>query len=658
MKRVLRLSSVVHMIVLLAGINAYAQVKFTTVTGSKEVGRNEYLRINFIVENATTVDHLTPPSFPGFRVVGGPNQSSGMTVVNGNVSQYEGLSFVLQPVRTGKFTIQGASASIDGHLMHSNPVSITVNATGSGSAGNSSGAGSNPFFQPLPDPFAPAPEEADKDYLLKPGENVREKIHKNLFVKVEINKSTCYVGEPVVATYKLYSRLRSESRVTKRPSLNGFSVYDMVDPNNDVSSVEKVNGKTFTVHIIRKSQLIPLQAGSIDLDPMEVENTVHFLKGSRKSQRSGRGDIFDPFEDDDAVTNWEDENVTLETKPVTITVKPLPETGKPADFTGAVGRFTLQASLGNKNVAARGEASLRVTIQGSGNLPIINAPDVKWPGGLEAFDPVAKEEVDRTTIPMSGSKTFQYVFNPNAPGSYNIPSIDFSYFDPASGTYHTLHTDTLTCKVGPAIKNSSPSSSAASNVSSDEGAAGVFIHKHLEWIFAILILSALAIYLWRQGLRVHKGEEAGKEGASPERDGEKAEKAAQAEPANTDRSGLPGLSGQSFVSGPVLSTAPVVAVDPLSHARILFAEINYKGFYHEINRALWKAIGDKVDLPASSLNKSNMIKKLEQRGWDNASILMLENTFSECEINIYTPVYDTYNMQQVLRQAELLIGKL
>ena len=56
----------------------------------------------------------------------------------------------------------------------------------------------------MPDPFGPEPGEVDRDYLLRPGENVKEKIKKDLFLKVQVDKNTCYVGEPIVATYKLY----------------------------------------------------------------------------------------------------------------------------------------------------------------------------------------------------------------------------------------------------------------------------------------------------------------------------------------------------------------------------------------------------------------------------------------------------------------------
>src|ERR1700742_3606401 len=192
-------------IALLPGLLVSGQVKFTTVASSQEVGRGDYLQVEFVVENAKQIEQLTPPEFPGFHVAQGPIQSSGMSIVNGNMSQYKALSFVLEPTKTGKFTIGGASATVDGKHMHSNAVSVTVHPGGSGAAGSSSNGNASPYggmspFAPpsFPDPFGREPGEVDRDYILKPGENVKEKIKKNIFVKVLVDKNTCFVGEPIV----------------------------------------------------------------------------------------------------------------------------------------------------------------------------------------------------------------------------------------------------------------------------------------------------------------------------------------------------------------------------------------------------------------------------------------------------------------------------
>jgi hypothetical protein len=73
-------------------------------------------------------------------------------------------------------------------------------------------------------------EPSFNDFIIRKGENITEKINKNIFIRVNVSQSSCYVGEPIVVTYKLYTRLKSESSITKNPSFNGFSVIDLLPP--------------------------------------------------------------------------------------------------------------------------------------------------------------------------------------------------------------------------------------------------------------------------------------------------------------------------------------------------------------------------------------------------------------------------------------------
>lgn len=696
---ILRITFIIG-IVLLPGLYASGQVKFTTVVSSQDVGKTDYLQVEFVVENAKQIDNLVPPDFPGFHVAEGPIQSSGMSIVNGNMSQYKALSFVLEPTKTGKFTIGGAAATVDGKHMQSNSVTITVQPGGSGSANSNSQQGGgnapggnpfsgNPFFQrAMPDPFGPEPGEVERDYVIKPGENVKDKIKKGLFVKVQVDKNTCYVGEPIVATYKLYTRVGSESRITKRPSLNGFSVYDMIDPSQDAVSVEKLNGKNFTVHTIRKTQLIPLQAGTIDLDPLEVENTVHFVKSDgRGGGHSGNSirDLLDAMTDESGYGPEVDEHVTLDTKPLPITVKPLPETGKPAAFNGAVGSFSVEASLDHKNVAAEDEATLHLVVKGKGNLPVITAPVVNWPAEIQAFDPTAKEDVNKTVAPMSGSKSFDYVFTPRTAGHFTIPQISFPYFDPTSQTYKTAETQPLDIQVTPAVRShSKPADRITAQQHSSPGIID-YARDYGMWIAAFLILGSVAGYFWRQNRRLKK---AGRQDVAPVKQEKTAaairpgslEKLAAMErlggitekPVVTDKTNSPVREDRrpdvkrpeststpnTYVSSSSAYVSSAPPVDPLQEARQFFENEDSKGFYREVNRAIWKAMNRKLELPASEQNKHNSLRQLQLRGWDDTALMTLETLLNECEMNLYTPAYDRWNMQQLLRQAEWVLDRL
>ncbi|HLI92187.1 MAG TPA: BatD family protein, partial [Puia sp.] len=176
MKRHLRTAFIVW-IALLPALIASAQVKFTTVVSSQDLGQRDYLQVQFIVENAQQIEQFDPPTdFPGFTILEGPIQNSGMSVINGNMSQYKGLSFVLQPTHTGRFTVAGATAVVNGQKMRSNNVTVTVHPGGGSASGppaNSPFGGfpGNPLAQPFgPDPFAPSePGMADRDDVLRPG---------------------------------------------------------------------------------------------------------------------------------------------------------------------------------------------------------------------------------------------------------------------------------------------------------------------------------------------------------------------------------------------------------------------------------------------------------------------------------------------------------
>ena len=117
--------------------------------------------------------------------------------------------------------------------------------------------------------------------------------------------------------------------------------------------------------------------------------------------------------------------------------KPLPENNKPANFNGAVGKFALQAALVNSNIAASETGTLKIIVEGKGNLSMINQPVINWPKGIDSFEPSSRENIDNSTVPLSGSKTFEYPFTVNDKGNYIIPAVSLSYFNPQTGTYET-----------------------------------------------------------------------------------------------------------------------------------------------------------------------------------------------------------------------------
>lgn len=596
---------------------AMAQLHFTAQASTKDMGKTDYVQVQFVIENAKQIGNVQTPDFSDFTIIEGPNQSTGMSITNGNMSQYKGIIFLLQPKRTGTLIIKPATAMVDGQSMHSNPLQITVH--NQGGQGNSK----TPGFNPLPDPSWPtAQPTVDMDEVVRPGENVEDKIRKNFFIKVEVSKMDCYLGEPIVATYKLYARLRSDSRVTRHPSLNGFSVYDMIDPADDRVSVEKINGKNFSVHIIRETQLIPLQPGDITLDPMELDNNIYFIRadaGADKKSSQGIGGLLDRFFEPEISGTAFTQHIVLDSKPVTIHVRPLPEAGKPLDFNGAVGKYSILASLDTKELDTGDAANLSVVVKGSGNLPVINAPAINWPTDMESYDVNIKENIDKATAPLSGFKTYTYSFITTKAGKYILPPIKLSYFDPASRMYKTIETDSLSIQVNNSKKkkHTNIATVPANRISIDWT-------EYAWWSAGFLLLAGTAIFVRRQL----------KKNAFI-----KAEKANQA------------LAFEKAKHAPIV-------IDPLIESRDLMASGDYTKFYTSINRAVWKAVSDKLQLHPSELNKLNIASGLRAKGWSDEEIIQLKNVLNECEMKLYTPEFSTSDMQRILNSAEEISFRL
>lgn len=284
---------------------------------------------------------------------------------------------------------------------------------------------------------------------LAPGENAEEKIRKNFFLRADVSKTDCYVGEPLMAEFKAYSRLDANSQVLKRPSLSGFSVIEMVDAYTNQPDVEKYNGENYYVHLIRKVQLFPLQSGTFVIEPAEVESVIHLRKAGGSKSLSRIRDFFRRRSNDASLNR----QMIFKTPPVEIHVRPLPEKDQPEDFNGAVGDFLIQIQLGDSVISTREPVSVKVIVSGTGNFPLITEPKISWPASAEISTPTVQEQVNKYAYPLSGFKSYQFTIEHRDTGHFNIPPIKFFYFEPKSGKYKVAESNSLNYDVLPAGVN-------------------------------------------------------------------------------------------------------------------------------------------------------------------------------------------------------------
>lgn len=450
-----------------------AQAKLSAVPSKTVIQPNETFQIQFVAEGASSADKFVAPSFKNFEKTGDAVVSNGWTWVNGSLTEYVSYTYVLRSRIKGKLSIASAVMKIKGRVLTSQPIIIQVTDAA-----------------PMNRDMNAVLQEEKPDYYLAPGEDAIEKIKKNLFVKAFIDKQTCYVGEAVLASFKLYTRLESESKIIKRPSFNGFSVIDLDEPEAGLFTKEMLNGRMYNCYLIRKVQLFPLQSGYLSIEPVEINNLVHLIKmGNGKNWVN---ELADKMKDSDGNSNHIiKEQVITQTPELKIKVLELPK-NQPENFNGAVGKFSIGAELAKKEFMANENGVLKITIAGIGNMNVLTAPDVIWPNGMEAFDGKATEEINKTITPVTGRKVFEIPFTA-LPGTYKLAAISFSFFDIGSKTYKTIFTDSLQFSVNaaPVVMQKVPETPS---VKTKEAGAPFYIYAGIG-IMLLLIAALVVMYL-------------------------------------------------------------------------------------------------------------------------------------------------------------------
>jgi hypothetical protein len=377
----------------------FAQVKFVAKVSKEKLGINERLRVDF--EMNKDGDNFQPPTFAGFRVVAGPNQSVSNMWINGQRTYSKTFTYFLSPTARGTFTIGQASIEIDGDIYKTVPIDVQVVAA------------------------VDQPSDGDNNELVSEGD-----IH----LVAEISKGNPYLNEAITVTYKLYvSPETSVSgwRVIDNPKFTDFWSQNIDSPQLNVQE-GTYQGKPYRYAILRSTVLYPQKSGKVEIEPLSLD--VHV------DVRTNRRDIFGrPF-----MTRL---NRTLTSGTRTIDVKPLPLDGQPANFSGAVGKFDLKVNANKNQLAARESLEFTVDVTGTGNLKLFRPPSLVAPSAFEVYEPEFRDRTNTTQSGMRGSISESYTIIPQFQGEFTIEPISFSYFDPESRTYKTITSNEIFIQV-------------------------------------------------------------------------------------------------------------------------------------------------------------------------------------------------------------------
>ena len=596
-----------------------AQVNFYSIISPQTISKDEYITYRIVVENATSVQSITPPSLKNFIVLNGPVQESGFSSSNGNSTRFVSLVYILKPIKAGKFKIGAATSKIGGKLLQSNAINLSVTNSATASAGI-------PNNYPGLSAYEPTRQTSDfNEYIYRTGDNLEEKVRSNMYLKLETDKSSCYVGEPIVATYKLYSRLKSESKLTQNPSFNGFSVIDMQQADVTGYTREKLNGREYNVYIIRKAQLYPLQSGVINLEVAELENNVQFVKEIYAKQMADAGGLLTDFAaalfPPEAISN---QVVSLKSKPVDITVKPLPESGKPAGFSGAVGNFEITAALQKPLFSTDEAGKLLVTISGTGNMQLLTAPDISWPVGVESFDPKFSEDIVKTTVPVSGSKKFEYTFALNDTGHFNLPAVRFSYFDASAANYKTIETAPIAFQV---VKGSGRPFAIAAETGNPSFLNSIFSHR--LWIVAFIgsvMLTVLLIWLIINRKKSKKILLSSHE-----------------------------LTDEQSIENDFFEAVSSNQQNVFSASEKCLYQDDCFAFYRLLNTELKNYLARKFSVDVNSINSNTVNTVMDKKAIANETVLKLQKLMEEIEWQLYTPFERNNTMNEKYQEAQELV---
>lgn len=584
------------------GVMADDKISFTADAPEVVVSGDQF-RLTFTI-NSQKIRDFRAPNIQDFEVLMGPSRSqqSSTQIINGQVTSTSSITFtyILMADKEGTYTIPGATVMVDGNTHTSNSVKIKV----------------------LPPDQDAGQGNKSSSRNQVAGSKITDK---ELFITATASKTNVYEQEAFLLTYKVYTQVNLTNLHGDTPDLKGFHTQEVELPRQKTFSLEHYNGKNYSTTIWQQFVLFPQQSGKLEIPSITFDATV--------AQMVASADPFDAFFN--GGSNYVNINKKLFTPKITINVKELPE-GKPANFSGGVGEFTLSSSISTQELKTNDAVTIKLVISGSGNMKLINTPEVGFPQDFEIYDPKVDNKFNLTRDGLAGSKVIEYLAIPRHAGDYTIPPIEFSYFDLKSQSYKTLKTAPYSLKVAKGEGNSDQVvanftnkedlkvlgkdiryiKTGETNLQPKDNYFFGTIGYYLWYIIPLVLFITFMVIYRKQAI----------------------------ENAN--------------VAKVRTKKANKVATKRMKNAGKLLAEKKQEAFYDEVLKALWGYISDKLNIPVSQLSKDNIEEKLNEYGVTSELVTDFINTLNECEFARYAPGNQNEAMDKVYASALDVISKM
>lgn len=587
-------------------VDVHASVDATTIGTEESVT----LTVTIDGSDGSDVQVPQPPEAVGLTLLQTiPRTQQSVSIINGQMSRSFGYSWSYRPTGQGTARIEASTVRVKDREYHTQPIQVQVIPQDQRPARARrtdpfANAFRSPFDPPATEP-APEPDESD------------------LFIRAVPSKRSAWQNEQVVIEYRLFFRegiqLR-QSRLTDSWDAEGFWREELDVETRPIPRIMVENGLRYNTIVLKRAAVFPTRAGDMSVDPLKIESEAMLPFGSRDPFRSlfAMQTRFTP--------------VQLESPEVAIDSRPLPA-GAPASFNGAVGSYAMTVNPDRTNLEVGESMQLSITVTGRGNLATMDAPVLDAPAAFDVYDPDVSTLLDRSGAQLNGSKTFRYILIPRTNGTFEIPPITFSWFDPGSGRYRTSSTDPIPVSVT-GTATSPLSVTATTNGMPVDDFAPLFTmsdewtptHRaplHTRWWVWSLLLLPLAVMggaqVWRrhQNRLVHDPRWARGRRAHP-------------------------LSRKH-----------------LKKAMELLESGDTKGYFEEVERAVLGFIGNRLNIAEKGLTRPQLDELMTKRGATEALRNRLKSLLDLCDRGRFAPAsFSPENKESAFDDASALIPDL
>ena len=579
-----------------------------TLTGSapSHVATGEQFRLTYTVNTQDVSDFRAGDIPEELEVLIGPNRSmqSSYQMINGHTSSSSSITYtyIVRATKNGSYTIPPAHVVVGGKSIASNTLTVKVTGSGSVSSSGSSRQQSN-----------------NEGEIRDAGSQISGS---DLFIKVSANKKRVHEQEPILLTYKVYTLVGLTSLRGDMPDLKSFYTQEVDLPQQKSFSIETFNGRPYKTTTWSQYVMFPQMTGKLEIPSITFEGIV--------VQQNRNIDPFEAFFN--GGSGYIEVKKKIQAPGIEIQVDPLPQ--RPANFSGGVGKFNISAQFDKTEIKANDPVSMRVIVSGTGNLKLIKQPVVNFPKDFDKYEPKITDKTKLTSNGIEGSMIYDILVVPRHQGKYEIPPVEFTYFDTSENAYKTIKSESFTLDVakgsGAGTVNDFTGQTDLQELTKDiryiktgdtrqHSLDDFFFGSTGYWIsltvLALLFISLFIIFRQRA----------------------------------IDNANVTKMRGKK---------ANKVASKRLKKAARLMSDNKPSEFYDEVLRALWGYVGDKLNIPVEQLSHDNISQRLSERSVGEDTISQFIGALDECEFERYAPGDPKGNMNKVYDKAINAIEKI